>query len=334
VAHIVAGVRDRGLRERALALVREQRADWPDRYAELLESESDVRTLALLYDALRDSGHATALERVVQETVSRPAGAPRFYVWLCRETSARPELQARADWGFLRRLLEAIADEALKGHRAALRQLFDTGGLAEQVAAKLDLEQAQQLLWILEREIGLEEHRKETLRRVAWARFPQLRDSEEEALYTTAGALETKRAEFEQLVRVEIPRNTEEIRQAAAHGDLRENFEYKAARERQEMLSSRAKTLHEELRRARELDPACIDPSCVRVGTRVRLEPAADGCEALDITILGPWDSDPAQGVLSYMAPAVSTVLGARVGDRVQFGDLPFVVVCIEVWQS
>ena len=59
-----------------------------------------------------------------------------------------------------------------------------------------------------------------------------------------------------------------EIRKAAAHGDLRENFEYKAAREKQEMLSSRAKNLHDELRRARALDAGGIDASAIRVGTR------------------------------------------------------------------
>jgi transcription elongation GreA/GreB family factor len=130
-----------------------------------------------------------------------------------------------------------------------------------------------------------------------------------------------------------LPRNAEEIRKAAAHGDLRENFEYKAARERHEMLSSRAKSLHDELRRARALDPATIDASRVRVGTRVVLEPQ-DGGSRRALTILGPWDSDPKNGVVSYLAPAVQALLGKSPGDPVAFLDGRFVVASIEVWRS
>jgi transcription elongation GreA/GreB family factor len=167
-----------------------------------------------------------------------------------------------------------------------------------------------------------------------WARFPALRPSREEPLYVTGESLERKRREFEQLVRVEIPRNTEEIRTAAAHGDLRENFEYKSARERQEMLSSRAKTLHEELRRARLLEPGSIDASAIRVGTRVRLEPVTDAASTLHLTILGPWDSDPGRGIVSYLAPAVEALMGRRVGDSVRFGEVDFLVGAIDVWTS
>ena len=88
------------------------------------------------------------------------------------------------------------------------------------------------MMTLLLREVGLDEHHKEALRRVALRRHPDLREAEEEPLYTTAEALERKRAEFEQITRTDIPHNAEEIRKAAAHGDLRENFEYKAAREK------------------------------------------------------------------------------------------------------
>ena len=122
------------------------------------------------------------------------------------------------------------------------------------------------------------------------------------------------------------------VRRAAAHGDLRENFEYHAARQRQEMLSSRAKTLHDELQRARALDPASIDPSVIRVGTRVQLTALHAGEMPLHLTILGPWDSDPAQGIVSYLAPAVDALMGKRVGDAVRFGEQDFRVARIDVW--
>jgi transcription elongation factor GreA len=333
VAPILAGVNDRRARERAIDLLPKVRPDWPRVYATLLVSESDTRTLSRLYQALRDGPDPDALERAIQETLAQPGRAPRFYLWLCREMTSRPELEARADWRFLRRLLEACSTDALKGQRAALRELFDAGGIGLRVVARLDRDQSEQFLALLDHGAVLEEHRKGDLRQVIWTRHTELQEPKEEPIYVTAAALDRKRAEFDQITRVDIPRNTEEIRRAAAHGDLRENFEYKAARERQEMLSSRAKSMHDELRRARVLDPAGIDPSAIRVGTRVQLVPAADGGTPLALTILGPWDSDPSRGVISYMAPAVARLLGKGVGERVLFGEAEFTVGAIDVWQ-
>jgi transcription elongation GreA/GreB family factor len=99
------------------------------------------------------------------------------------------------------------------------------------------------------------------------------------------------------------------------------------------MLSSHAKRLHDDLRRARGLDPTGIDASAVRVGTRVTLEPVGNGAERRTLVLLGPWDSDPATGILSYLAPAVQPLLGKRPGERVRFGDADYVVGSIEVWR-
>ena len=84
---------------------------------------------------------------------------------------------------------------------------------------------------------------------------------------------------------------------------------------------------------ARALEPGSIDPSAIRVGTRVKLVPAASGGSAVVLTILGPWDSDPGRGIVSYLAPAVAALLGKRAGEAVRFGDQDFVVEHIEVWR-
>lgn len=327
----IAEVADRGLRERALALLRERRENWAEFYARLLRAENDTRTLGTLYDALAEE--PAVRNRAVDEVLSRPQIAPRLFVWLCREMRRRPELESRADWGLLRRLLDAHTEEAFRSLRVPLRELFDAGGLGGLLAQRLTLEQAEQLLAILTRELGLEEHRKDLLRRIVLERFPELREAEEEVLYTTPEALERKRAEFEQITRFDIPRNAEEIRKAAAHGDLRENSEYKAAREKHEMLSSRAKTMHDELRRSRTIDPGNLDISRVRVGTRLRLEPTSGG-RARELTILGPWDSDPGNGIVSYLAPAVQALLGLGLGDCIRFQDAEYRIAEIASWRQ
>src|SRR5687767_15311827 len=95
----------------------------------------------------------------------------------------------------------------------------------------------------------------------------------------------------------EIPANRKAIEEARAMGDLRENFEYKSARQRHEYLNARAASLNAELQRVRPLDTAGMETSEVRIGTRVRL--TGPGGERT-LTILGPWESKPEEDVISY----------------------------------
>jgi transcription elongation GreA/GreB family factor len=162
----------------------------------------------------------------------------------------------------------------------------------------------------------------------AW--YPETHEVKDTTVFVSASALAARQAEFARLTTIDIPHNTEEIMKARAHGDLRENFEYHAARARQEMLSSRAKTLHDELQFARPIDFGRIDPSVVCIGTAVRLAPEEDG-EEVTVTILGPWDSDPAKNVLSYLAPAAAGLLGKKTGDKAVLNEKPYVVAGIEV---
>jgi transcription elongation factor GreA len=141
--------------------------------------------------------------------------------------------------------------------------------------------------------------------------------------------LEAELAELEGPKRAEI---VEAIKTARSFGDLSENFEYHAARQRHEYLSARIATLSDELSRSRALDPARVDASEVRVGTRVRLREAGNGRER-EVTILGPWDSRPEDSVYSYQSEFAQSLLGARQGDRVALPEGEAEVVSIAPWK-
>jgi transcription elongation GreA/GreB family factor len=98
-------------------------------------------------------------------------------------------------------------------------------------------------------------------------------------------------------------------------GDLRENFEYKSARQRHEYLSARQAQLERELELARPLDPSKVATSEVRIGTKVTLS-TAEGPRFY--TLLGPWDSDPEAGILAYESELAQKLLGKKVGDTAQ----------------
>jgi len=163
-------------------------------------------------------------------------------------------------------------------------------------------------------------------------KFPALRGPAREYLYSTSEAIEARRQELVRLKQVELPANAEAMRVAKDHGDLTENFEYHAARQRHEYLSARIASLSDELSRSRALDPSRIDTSEVRVGTRVTLRAPETGA-ARPATILGPWDSRPEEAIYSYQSEFAQSLLGKQLGDRVQVGESEMEIVSIEPWR-
>jgi len=325
----VRGLSDRTMRKRALALIREHREDWHALFSELIRGESDAQSIVLLYEALREFDPVFA-DDLVGETMSGPAAAPDFFVWLCRELLVRLELERFANMTFLQLILRLLQGNAIREQNASLRKLFDEDGAFHQVARRLDTSQAKQIIGLLERDSTLEDYRREKMLKDLRAWYPETHDVKDPTFFVSAAALAVRQAEFTRITTIDIPHNTEEIIKARAHGDLRENFEYHAARARQEMLSSRAKTLHDELQFARPIDFARIDPTVVCIGTAVRLTPVGGGDEVI-VAILGPWDSDPDRLIYSYMAPVAAGLLGKRTGDGAVFNEKPYVVAGITV---
>ncbi len=334
--YAVMGVDDRNLRRRGIALVREAVSgpEWIDAYVGMLKNESDAQSIALMYESLRKDTEGGELDTLIGHVLNAPSSAPALYLWLVREMKARPELLAKADWRFLQGLLGALGDQEMRSHHATLRKAFDAGGVVDEVIKGLEADQARELLGILDKGPNLEDYRRDSMRGFLMDRHGYLREDKEEVLLTTAEALEAKREDFQKLITQDIPQNTQDMMKAKAHGDLRENFEYHAARARQEMLSSRAKTLHDQLNIARTIEPATVDTSAVSIGSRVTLNTIGNGGDRLTLTILGPWDSDPTQHVVSYLAPAVASLMGARPGQKVEYDGHSYTVGTIEVWTA
>jgi transcription elongation GreA/GreB family factor len=333
-AAVIAGIRDRLIRRKAVALLLQVRDDWRDAYLQLLQTESDTHILTALYDTLNAKEHSEACTAAVQRTISDPASTPGFYLWLCKEMTKRHELASLMNGDFLFPLLGVLDHDAFKGHYPALRKLFDLGEAADRAVASLDAPSCRRLLDAIGRDRELEDYRKERVRQEIFQHFPELHENKPQTMYVTQEALEKKRLEFEKLLREDIPHATKEIQRTREYGDLRENFEYHAARHLQEMLSSRAKTLHDELSAVRVIDPATVDASKISIGTRVTLRPRAEGEASLALTILGPWDSDPAKNVLSYTSAAGALLLNAALGATVAFNEKDYFVDKIEVWDK
>ncbi|MDR3140068.1 MAG: transcription elongation factor GreA [Treponema sp.] len=137
-------------------------------------------------------------------------------------------------------------------------------------------------------------------------------------LLVTTAMYEEKQRQLVHIMDVEVPANSKEIAFALSLGDLRENAEYKAAKEKQEILNSTVAKLKDEIERAQLFDPAAVNTKRVSFGTKVTLLNDANG-ESEEYTILGPWESDPENRIISYLSPFGAAILNKTVGERFEF---------------
>ena len=120
--------------------------------------------------------------------------------------------------------------------------------------------------------------------------------------------------ELDRLLKVERPKNIQAIAEARAHGDLSENAEYHAAKERQSFLEGRIQELQAKIALAEVIDPSRISQSRVAFGARVKvLDVEAD--EEYVFTLVGVEEADVKQGKISVSSPVGRALLGKEVGD-------------------
>jgi transcription elongation factor GreA len=137
-------------------------------------------------------------------------------------------------------------------------------------------------------------------------------------LMVTMAKFQEKQRELARIVDVEIPQNSRDVGFAISLGDLRENAEYKAAKEKQDLLNTTAARLKDEIERAQLFDPATVNLSRVSFGTKALLVNGSNG-ENEAYTILGPWESDPDNRVISYLSPLGGALLNKKPGEQFDF---------------
>lgn len=155
-------------------------------------------------------------------------------------------------------------------------------------------------------------------------------EKHDNALIVSWASLERKKQEYADLVHNRIPANTKEIAVARSYGDLRENHEYKAAREQQKILMNLKTEMESDLDRARGTDFADTSIEEVGVGVRVILENASTK-ESVAYYILGAWDFDEEQNVISYLSPLAQVLMHKKIGEQAVFNKQKYTVKNIEL---
>ena len=277
---------------------------------------------------LLDRGQLPALVTHLRSAIARRDLGADALIWVCRERKASAAEVFGADVGAsVLNLLEN--DHLSDGPRKTSRLqslLGDDKNLLTDLVEIMDVNEARNFARrLLDCPVFADLEKKSLMARIIKAR-PETgelvaggQQRREEALLVSWDSLEKKKAELDELIRVRIPQNTKDISIARSYGDLRENFEYKSAKDLQKYLMHRKGELEREIHRARGTDFKGSDASKVNIGTIVTLTDAS-GSE-VEMTVLGAWDSDPEKKLVSYLSEVGKALVGRAPGETVEVRD-------------
>lgn len=137
-----------------------------------------------------------------------------------------------------------------------------------------------------------------------------------ERIPITRKGFEALKAELERIKKVDRPENIQAIEEARAHGDLSENAEYAAAKDRQQFLSARISELEYKIGNADVIDPHNLPRDRVVFGSRVLLENTDTG-EDVEYQLVGPDESNIDEGRISVSSPLGRAIIGKRPDEEI-----------------
>jgi transcription elongation GreA/GreB family factor len=202
--------------------------------------------------------------------------------------------------------------------------LSEDADLISDLLATADTETARDLANTLLLNQGFEELTKKSLLARFIKLFPSLQslvagesETKDDKFLVSRSSYEHKRVEYEDIVSRRIPENSKAIAAAREHGDLKENSEFKMAKQDQSVIMAQKAQLERDLARAQISDFSEATTDQISVGTIVDLRDVANG-KAVRYSVLGAWDSDPDNHVIAYKTPLGQALLGKKIGEHVK----------------
>ena len=278
---------------------------------------------------LAEKEESAKLNEHIRIAISRHALGPDSLAWICRERKkASSEVFGGAVGSVILTVLEQ--DSMDDGPRRSGRLgnlLMDDRELIPDLLDGMELNDVRNFARKLLSSPAFPELDRKSLMARVIKTVPETQEmvsgeatgNKEDTLLVSWESLDRRKAEYEDLVNNRIPTNVKEISVARSHGDLRENFEYHAAKQMQTVLNARKNDLERDLERARPTDFAGADTSSINIGTKINLK--IDGGGEREMTMLGAWDADPDRHVVSYLSEIGQILVGKSIGESVEIRD-------------
>jgi transcription elongation GreA/GreB family factor len=332
---LIAGLDHETLWNRALDVLAAAR---PDDVA-LCAAELVPLAAAPLIDRLVELAHAADVVELVQAHIDTaladPVDHPEIVYWLWKgpQHAAGPRLPADDElFALIVQTLSALGrtlnpgPEMTKRFRSRMRTALALRDYARarECLRRVAADRAVTLRTQLERLEGVGDNARlkllDMLREVHPEVFLVQRRRLElwedpDVLWNTAAGIQRQTEERDHLVNVTMRENAKRIGEAASHGDLSENSEYKFALEERDFLRARLAQMNQDLGLADTIETFRVPTDHIGVGSRVTLRHLADDSTRV-MTFLGPFDTDIDRGIYNYKAPVSQELMGLHVGDR------------------
>ncbi len=309
--------------------------EWADIYGEIL-IDAPSRLAQGLLKMLFEKGQNAAATEAIETLFAKPSLNPDVFVWVCKQVLEMKWGTSMLDvppvyllvclMDFLEEIeTEIAADDNASELRAVASKarallIVDGHGHICRIIREVTTEEARHFLASVKAHKTLNDTYKLSIE----AALRNIRSDFEDALasaaasgahFVTAEALQRTQEEYMHLKSVEIPANSKAIGEAAALGDLSENADYDAAKEHQKVLFARVEELHDLLTRARPFDGEAVSTDTVGPGTRIMARNLTENKDEV-YTLLGIWDADLENGVLSYSSPFATQFVGKVKGEQ------------------
>jgi transcription elongation GreA/GreB family factor len=300
----------------------------PERWQEILRGSLNFVSAKLCKEfanLLIHEGKWDLLKETLARLIRQHTASSELLLWLGRERS-----DAFADIlgpEVFRAMLTAMERDQFNEKRSnRLRDfILEDHDLIGELTASADIEVVKDLTRALQLSPVFDDMDKRSLLARLVKKHPAVQSlvsgeqsKQDSAILVSWESLERRRAEYQELVQKKIPANSKEIAIARSYGDLRENHEYKAAKEMQKILMRRKEELEAQMMRARGTDFSNAKTDAVSIGTIVQATDLGTN-QRESFTILGAWDSEPEKGIISYLSPVGAALLNHKVGDEVEF---------------
>ncbi|RDB31163.1 GreA/GreB family elongation factor [Candidatus Similichlamydia laticola] len=332
-------------RKRFLLAIVAYHKSWPSLFATLFLNFPLNSHREFLLKQLVSSGQVSTLLECVHNMIAQPQSFPEALVWFFQKAVNEP--LSFLDKGKLCSLLEAVLVllhqiENLSTHRAITRKIHSvlTSNrylITRKVIDQTSLEFLKEFLLLVSKCHTFSSHDLHIIQSLAevvqpemkeFKRFAQPASSQEETIWTTEAGLESVKQKINRLYS-EILKSANEIEDARALGDLRENSEFKFALERRGQLQSEVRFLLDQVKRAKILSPEGVSKESVQVGCQVHLSSKDGQGPAVSYSILGPWDADADQQVISHQSKIAQQLIGKRVGESIELNGQYFTLESI-----
>lgn len=323
---------------------------WDEHFAELM-IHLDSRTAAWMEKKMRpgrgklderERRIAHSREVALENILARPDANPELFVWAARNIlennwphlgeAVTPIMIIQEILSLMSELQDLLAGkegeaaEDQKAQISKLRSLLSDNNskYVKEACTGCDVEEARRVLHSIRLHDALSGQLKHHLESILIDKHTELRKvsrHEEEAErtkptyhYTLKNSLNAQKVHLAQLAD-EVQQMAKVIEAARELGDLKENSEYHSAKDRQKLLAQQRAELEDLIGRARVVNPSEVNPESVRFGTRIKLQ-AAGTKEVREVTLLGMWETDVDNNIISYLTPFGRALEGKKVGER------------------